>query len=204
MVQEGTLRQVQRRLLRFLTVLCFQLIFCASTFAAQQAGLQIIVLTGNGEENVINEIPPQPFSVRVVDAANRPVTGANVMFTAPSTGPSGSFPTGLTFNTITDEEGRALGLLYRPNSVEGSYTIQVRVEYQGQSAMATVRQSNVLVQKSSKMSSKRKFVFIALAGAGAAIAASGLSGGGGSGNSGTPPRPPTPTITFGGSSIGGQ
>ena len=202
MVQEGTLRQIQRRLLRFLPVLCFPLIFCVSTFAAQQAGLKIIVLTGNGEENVINEIPPQPFSVRVVDAANRPVTGANVMFTAPSTGPSGSFPTGLTFNTITDEEGRALGLLYRPNSVEGSYTIQVRAEYQGQSAMATVRQSNVLVQKS-KMSSKRKYVFIALAGAGAAIAATGLSGGG-SGNSGPPARPSAPTITFGGSSIGGQ
>jgi len=204
MVQEGTLRQVQRRFLGFLAVLCCQIIFCASTFAAQQAGLKIIVLTGNGEENVINEIPPQPFSVRVVDAANRPVTGANVMFTAPPTGPSGSFPTGLTFNTISDEEGRALGLLYRPNSVEGSYTIQVRVEYQGESAMATVRQSNVLVKKS-KMSSKRKYVFVALAGAGAAIAATGLSGGGGGGgNSGTSVRPPTPTITFGGSSIGGQ
>ena len=94
--------------------------------------------------------------------------------------------------------------MYRPNSVEGSYTIQVRAEYQGESAMATVRQSNVLVKKS-KMSSKRKYVFVALAGAGAAIAASGLSGGGGGGgNSGTSVRPPTPTITFGGSSIGGQ
>jgi hypothetical protein len=182
------------------------MILCAPLFGGQQVGLKVVVVSGNGEENVINEIPPAPFAVRVVDAANHPITGAMVMFTAPSSGPSGSFPTGPTFNTISDEDGRALGLLYRPNSVEGTYTIQVRVEYQDESAMATIRQSNVLVAKKAKMSSKRKFVFVALAGAGAAIAASGLGGGGGSGsgNSGAPARPPTPTITFGGSSIGGQ
>jgi hypothetical protein len=198
--------QIQGRCRLFLTLLCIQMILCAPAFGGLQAGLKIIVVSGNGEENVINEVPPAPFAVRVVDAANHPITGAMVMFTAPSSGPGGSFPTGLTFNTISDEEGRALGLLYRPNSVEGTYTIQVRVEYQDESAMATIRQSNVLVAKKAKMSSKRKFVFVALAGAGAAIAASGLGGGGGSGsgNSGAPARPPTPTITFGGSSIGGQ
>src|SRR4051812_25153349 len=105
MVQEGILRQVQRRFLQFLTVTCCQIILCASMFAGQAAGLKIVVLSGNGEENIINEIPPQPFAVRVVDAANRPVTGANVMFTAPSSGPSGSFPTGMIFNTISDEDG---------------------------------------------------------------------------------------------------
>jgi hypothetical protein len=194
------LRQMQSRLRRFLPVLLCQIIFCASTFAGQQAGLKVIVLSGDGEENVINDIPPQPFAVRVVDAANRPVIGATVLFTTPSNGPGGAFPTGLTFSTISDEEGRALGLLYRPNSMDGSYTIQVRADYRGESAMATIRQSNVLVKKS-KMSNKRKFVFVALAGAGAAIAATGLGGGG---SSGTPARSPTPTITFGGSSIGGQ
>jgi hypothetical protein len=179
------------------------MILCAPLFGGQQVGLKVVVVSGNGEENVINEIPPTPFAVRVVDAANHPITGAMVMFTAPSSGPGGSFPTGPTFNTISDEEGRALGLLYRPNSVEGSYSILVRVEYEGESVMATIRQSNVLVAKKAKMSSKRKFVFVALAGAGAAIAAaSGL--GGGSESSTAPPRPPTPTITFGGSSVGGQ
>jgi hypothetical protein len=181
------------------------MILCAPRFGGQQVGLKVVVVSGNGEENVINEIPPAPFAVRIVDAANHPITGAMVMFTAPSSGPGGSFPTGLTFNTISDEDGRALGLLYRPNSVEGAYSIQVRVEYQGESVMATIRQSNVLVAKKAKMSSKRKFVFVALAGAGVAIAAaSGLGGGSGSGSSSAPPRPPTPTITFGGSSIGGQ
>jgi hypothetical protein len=169
--------------------------------AGQQAGLKVIVIRGNGMENVINEVPPEPFAVQVVDATDRPISGATVVFTAPSDGPGGTFPTGASFSTITDEEGRALGLLYRPNSIEGSYTIKVRAEFLGQSAMASIRQSNVLVKKS-KVSNKRKFVIAAVAGAGAAIAASALGGGG---NSSTPARPSTtPTITFGNASIGGR
>jgi hypothetical protein len=101
---------------------------------------------------------------------------------------------------MTDEDGRALGLLYHPNSIEGSYTVQVRAEFLGQSSMTSIRQSNVLVKKS-KVSSKRKFVIAAVAGAGAAIAASALGGGG---SSATPARPATPTITFGNASIGGR
>jgi hypothetical protein len=197
------LQQIQRQIRRFLSVLLCQLILCPFTFGGQQTGLKIIVLSGSGEENVINEIPPQPLAVRVVDAGNRPVTGASVVFTAPSNGAGGAFPTGPSFNTVSDEEGRALGLLYRPNSVEGSYTIQIRAEYQGDSAMATIRQSNVLVKKS-KMSNKGKLVIAVVAGAGAAIAAGLAGGGSSSSNSGTPARPGTPTITFGGSTIGGQ
>ena len=197
------MHQIHRQFHRFLSVLLCLLLLCPSTFAGQQAGLKIIVLSGSGEENVINEVPPQPLAVRVVDASNRPITGAAVVFTAPSNGAGGAFPTGPSFNTVSDEEGRALGLLYRPNSVEGSYTIQIRAEYQGESAMATIRQSNVLVKKS-KMSNKGKLVIAVVAGAGAAIAAGLAGGGGSSGNSGTPARPGTPKITFGGSTIGGQ
>jgi hypothetical protein len=174
-------------------------LFSASIIAGQQPGLKVIVLRGNGMENVINEVPPEPFAVRVVDVDNHPVSGATVMFSAPSNGPGGTFPTGASFSTISDEEGRALGLLYHPNSVEGNYTIQVRAEFLGQSSMTSIRQSNVLTKKS-KVSNKRKFVIAAVAGAGAAIAASALGGGGSS-----PAAPPaTPTITFGNASIGGR
>ena len=194
--------RIQHRCRRFLTVLLCPWMFATPMIAGQQAGLKVIVLRGSGVENVINEVPPEPFSVRIVDATDRPVSGATVAFTAPSNGPGGTFPTGTSFTTITDEEGRALGLLYRPNSIEGSYTIQVRVEYLGQSAMAIIRQSNVLVNKT-KVTNRRKVLIAAVAGAGAVIAASAL-GGGGSGSSPTPARPAAPTITFGNSSIGGQ
>src|SRR5262245_47474881 len=116
--------------------------------AGPQGGVKLIVLRGSETENVINEIPPEPLVVRVVDASNRPISGATVVFTAPSNGPGGTFPTGASFTNISDEEGRALGLLYHPNAIEGSYTIQVRAEFAGQSAMTTIRQSNVLVKKS--------------------------------------------------------
>jgi len=192
----------QRQFRRFMSVLLCQLILCPFAFAGQQTGLKIIVLSGSGEENVINEIPPQPLALRIVDASNRPITGAAVVFTAPSNGAGGAFPTGPSFNTVSDEEGRALGLLYRPNTIEGSYMIQVRAEYQGELVMATIRQSNVLVKKS-KTSNRGKLVIAVVAGAGAAIAAV-LAGGGSNGNSSTPPRPGTPTITFGGSTVGGQ
>ena len=193
----------QSRLRRFLTLVLCQILVHSWAFAGQQTGLGIVVLSGNNEENVIDEVPPQPFSVRILDVNGNPVNGATVVFSAPSDGPGGVFPTGASFSTISDEEGRALGLLYRPNSIEGAYVIQVRAEYQGQSATATIRQSNVLVKKA-KSSSKRKFVIVAVAGAGAVLAATALGGGGSGGNSGTPVRPGTPTITFGSSSIGGQ
>jgi hypothetical protein len=173
------------------------------SFAGSQVGLKIIVITGSGVENVINEIPPEPFAVRVVDANNRPVTGATVSFTAPSSGPGGAFPTGPGFSTFSDEEGRALGVLYRPNSVEGSYMIQVRAEYMGEMAAASIRQNNVMTKKNGR-SMSRTLVIAVIAGAGAAIAAAGLSAGGGSSSSSPPPPPGVPTITFGTSSIGGQ
>ena len=180
------------------------LILCLSAFAGQQAGLKIIVVNGSGAENLVDQIPPEPFSVRVTDADNSPISGANVEFTAPSNGPSGTFPTGSTFNTFSDEEGRALGVLYRPNSTEGSYMIQVRAEYMGQVATTSIRQINVIAKKS-KMSTSRKILIGAIAGASAAILAGGLSGGDNAGNSNTTPPPPgTPTITFGTSTIGGR
>jgi hypothetical protein len=193
------LLRIQRRCRRFLTVVLCQVLFSTLIVAGQQPVLKVIVLRGNGMENVINEVPSEPFAVRVVDADNHPISGATVMFTAPSNGAGGTFPTGTSFSTISDEEGRALGLLYHPNSVEGNYTIQVRAEFLGQSSMTSIRQSNVLTKKS-KVSNKRKFVIAAVAGAGAAIAASALGGGGGS----TAAPPATPTITFGNASVGGR
>jgi len=195
-------RSIARGLLASLIVSVCELVLCLSAFAGQHVGLRIIVVRGSGAENVINEVPPEPLAIRVTDGDNRPVSAANVVFTAPSNGPGGAFPTGPAFNTFSDEEGRALGVLFRTNSLEGSYMIQIRAEYMGQVATTSIRQINVATKKS-KMSTKRKFVIGAIAGVGAAIVAGGLSGGGGSGSSAAPPAA-APTITFGGSSIGGR
>src|SRR5437899_3051208 len=127
----------------FAGLLC-QVVLCQSLFAAQDVGLKIVVVAGNGAQNTLNQVPPEPLAVRVVDGTNGPVRGATVTFTAPPDGASGEFPTGSSFMTLTDEDGQALGPLYRPNSVEGRYQIQVRAEYLGEVTTSAIRQSNVL------------------------------------------------------------
>jgi hypothetical protein len=185
---------------RLLAVLLVHLLLCQFLIAGQDVGVRVSVFAGNGAQNIVKEIPPEPLVVRVVDRDNRPIHGATVVFTAPSEGPGGDFPSGSKFITLTDEGGRALGVLYRANSVEGSYQIQVRAEYLGEEATASIRQSNVLGKKSNG----RTFLILAVAGAAAAGTAIGAArrGDTGGNNPATPPRPAT-TITFGGSSVGG-
>src|SRR5262245_15185727 len=111
---------------RFVALLICYVVIGQLTFAGQTVGLRVIVTAGDGLQNVVNEVPPQPLAVRVVDRENRPVQGATVVFAAPASGPGGDFPTGATFSTLTDEDGRAVGVLFRPNEQEGPYSILVR------------------------------------------------------------------------------
>jgi hypothetical protein len=144
----------------------------------------------------------------VIDRNNRPVVGATVVFTAPETGPSGDFASGLNrFPTITDGDGVARAPEYRPNDVPGTYQIQVQVDYLGAVAAASIRQTNL----ASKKSIGKVIVILVAAGvAGAAgTALAGRSGNKSSatpGNSSTPTAPGAtiPTITFGGSSVTGK
>lgn len=197
MLMMHTIGNASRRLL---AVLLVHLLLCQFLIAGQGVGVRVSVVAGNGAQNIVKEIPPEPFVVRVVDLDNRPISGATVVFTAPSEGPGGDFPSGATFITLTDEGGRALGVLYRANAVEGSYQVHVRAEYLGEEATASIRQSNVLGKKSNG----RMYLILAVAGTAVAGTAIGAVRGGNTGgnNPTTPPRPVT-TITFGGSSVGG-
>jgi len=183
------------------------LVLFESAIAAQSdLGLRLLIIQGNGAENVVEQIPPAPLTVRVVDRNNRPVAGASVLFTAPAAGPSGDFPNGTnTITRFTDEDGITIAEQFHPNSVEGDYLILVRATYMDQSVSAAIRQTNVRPKKPLG----KKLVFLALAGA-AAGAAFAAKKGGGSSQSQTPGGTPTPsvpgttpTITFGGSTVGG-
>jgi hypothetical protein len=185
---------------QFLAVLLCQLVWSQSVLAVQTPALRVVI--GRDTQNVINEIPEEPLAVRILDADGHPVQGASVEFTAPASGASGTFPTGLTFTTITDQDGRALGLLYRPNAVEGAYTIRVRATYMGEVATGSIRQTNVAAKKAG--SNKKVFAILAAVGVGAAVAAVSRGGGGGTTGGASTPSPSTPTITFGGATVGGQ
>src|SRR5439155_25966239 len=111
-----------------------------------------------------------PITVMVTDSNNQPVTGATVVFTAPGSGPSGTFANGAQSLTVFTDDGRASAVEYHPNSISGEYQIQVRAEYLGRIAFAKVRQRNV-----ERKSNHRFITILAVAGAavGGAIALSG-------------------------------
>ena len=132
--------------------------------------------------------------VRVEDANNRPVAGAVVTFTAPQSGPSGEFENDLsTSSMITGADGLAAAGAFHPNAIQGAYNIQVRVEFQGQTAAASIPQTNIEQRKGHF----KMIAILAIAGAavGAAIAA-------GSGNKTSTTTTTAPTITFGGAAVG--
>jgi hypothetical protein len=128
------------------------------------------------------------------------------VFTTPEKGPSGDFANGLnTLRTITNENGIAGAPEYRPNEIPGTYQIRVQVDYLGEVATSTIRQTNLAAKKSfSKL-----IVILAVAGAaGAAGTALASHGNKGATNPSTPSSPGStggsaPTITFGGSSVTG-
>jgi len=188
----GNLR-VCRRLLA--AVVCQLIVFQAAASAQSPIGLRIVVLQGDGNQNVVNQIPPEPIAVRIVDRNDRRIAGAKVTFLVPESGPAGTFANGSSvLQTVSDDFGRAVAPFFRANALEGSYQIQVRAEYKDETVMATVRQSNVLTAKKSFPTKVLVILAVAAGAAGAAFAAKGGS------DSGSNPGPagPVPTITFSG------
>ncbi len=109
------------------------------------AKLQIVILEGEGAINNIRQRTAREPIVQVQDENHRPVAGAVVLFTLPDRGASGTFANGATSMTVTtDAQGRAVATGLRPNSVPGKLEVRVNASYQGQTASATISQTNVL------------------------------------------------------------
>ena len=177
-----------------LAFLC-QLLVLQSAFGQQPAGqsLRIVVVEGEGNRNVVQQIPPRPLIVRVEDATNRPVAGATVVFNAPELGPSGEFGNdSRTMRVVSDQDGLASAGVFHPNSITGSYQIRVTAESQGETTTAVMSQSNIAEKKG-----RGKLIAIAaiVGGAvGAAIAFRNKDNGSSTSEG--------PVITFGGAAVG--
>jgi len=79
--------------------------------------LKIIVLEGQGGTNVIQGSRAVLAVVEVRDMNDRLVSGADVTFRVPVTGPSGFFQGGqLSFKTQTTSQGQAGAAGFHPNS----------------------------------------------------------------------------------------
>jgi hypothetical protein len=164
--------------------------------ALAQQTLRIVPVEGSGARNVVQQITARPITVRVEDARGMPVADARVIFSSPASGPSGEFNNAArTLEVTTNSRGLASANNYHPNAIAGSYNIDVRAEYQGQTARIQIPQENVTQGKS-----RRKLIAIlAIAGGAAgAILASSLKK-----KSSGPTTPTTPpTITLGDGSVG--
>jgi len=188
----------------FVVTFCFLLIAHSVSAAQSQAGLRIQIVQGDRARNILEQVPPVPISVRITDRENRPVPGATVVFTTPTTGPSGDFDGLNIFQTMSDENGLAVVREYHPNHIEGPYQMRVQAEYLGEVTVATIQQMNI----EGKRSLVKIIAIVAVAGA---VGAAGAALAGRSGGSPTPsnPSPPTPmgptvpTISFGGSAVTG-
>jgi hypothetical protein len=131
-------------------VLCCLVINAArpASWAQQTPGaapqLVITILDGEGALNDIRQRTAREPIIEVQDENHKPVAGAVVSFTLPSSGPSGAFADGSQiFSTVTDDAGRAVAQGLRPNNISGQYDVHIRVTYNNSTAETTIHQKNV-------------------------------------------------------------
>jgi hypothetical protein len=179
--------------------------FLVFQLVAQEGGLRVTVIAGDGQfVDIHRRINPEP-AVEVRDASGRAVEGATVTFFIPPDGPGGTFANGTTTRTVTtDREGRAIAAGIHPNNNLGKYEIRVVASYHGQTGNATITETNVAGSSSSGGASggggggfsRRAWIILAIsvgvAGAGAALALRG--GSSKSPNTGIVLTPGTPTV----------
>ena len=120
----------------------------ASVVDAQDAApkLNIVIVEGDGAINNIRQRTAREPIIQVEDENHKPVAGAAVIFTLPGQGAGGSFAGGSqSLSVVTDSQGRAVAHGFHPNTVQGQYQIHVTASNNGQSANATISQSNAVV-----------------------------------------------------------
>jgi hypothetical protein len=154
------------------------------------APLSIQVIEGQNAINNIRRNTIYEPVVEIQDAGGKPVAGASVTFTLPSVGPGATFADGAkTLMVQTDAAGRAAARGLHPNSQTGQFEIRVTASSGGETASATITQTNAApAVVSSSKSGKKWGILLAVIGGGAAAAAVAAAGGGGS--SSTPQSPP--------------
>lgn len=136
-------------MMKLLSVVVWLVLSLASDpLGAQQSGtdrsvLKIIVIAGEGAINVIQQKSAVAPIVEVRDRNDLPVAGATVTF-AISGGKSAAFAGGAQSITVTTNgAGRAAAAALSPLS-NGGVQIQVSAAFEGQTAAATIGQTNVM------------------------------------------------------------
>jgi hypothetical protein len=164
--------------------------------------LGIVIVEGEGAINNIKERTIREPVVQVEDENHKPIAGAAVVFFLPNQGPGGAFFDGTKSLTVTtDAQGRAALRGIRFNGLSGQMQIRVTASSGGQTATATITQTNVAgAAASSGLSTTAKVLIIVAIAAGAAVGAI-LATRGSSSSSSAASTPPI-TITAGTPTVG--
>ena len=168
------------------------------------AGLKLVVLQGEGAFNDIRRKTGRDPVVEVRDEKDRPVAGAQVVFTLPEAGPSGTFAGGgQTHTTTSGANGMAAAPGLKPNDVEGRFPIRVTATLGGRTASITISQNNTLaggaVATGQQRGGGKKWLLVVVgAGASGGVLAATRRGGS------SAPAPPPPTVLSAGTvTVGG-
>lgn len=162
---------------------------------------KINVVRGEGAQNRVTKgRATSQAVVEVRDENDKPVAGAIVTFTLPSTGPGGTFTSGGAVTTVTTGPTGQATATFTPNSVAGSYNINVSATVQGQTATASISQANIAAAAAAGGISGTTVGIIVAVAAAAAVGGVVAARGGGN-NAATPAAAPvTPGLRIG---IGG-
>jgi hypothetical protein len=167
-------------------------------------GIRLFVLEGEKRPNRLTEGLFAIPVVEVRDSNDKPLEGARVIFTLPGAkGAGASFRDGSLERTFTtNAQGQAIAEGYRPNNVEGKFTVRVKAIYQEEETEIVIPQSNTFELQADADRKKgrawRKWLYIGGAAAGGAVLAYFLLRD--SGSSG----PPLVTVTPGPPTLGGR
>jgi hypothetical protein len=198
--------------MRYVCVLLAAAVLPGLTCAAPQDSgpkLNLVIVEGDGAINNIRQRTAREPIVQVQDENHKPVAGAAVVFLLPTQGAGGTFANGShTLTVITDDQGRAVAHGLQPNHVQGQFQIHVNASYHGQTASATISQSNAAAAGAATAAaagiSAKLIVIIAVAAAAGTVGGLYASHtiGGGSGSSATAAGASLVTITPGTGAVG--
>jgi hypothetical protein len=128
--------------------LCISINKQATTVAYAQttpAKLHIVIVEGEGAINNVRQRVAREPIVQVEDENRKPVAGAAVTFLLPQQGAGATFPNGARSATLlTDNNGRVVARGLRPNNVNGQFEIRITASKEGQTASATISQTNAV------------------------------------------------------------
>lgn len=99
----------------------------SATFSLTNYGppANLAIVSGGGQTTLVNTAFTNPLIVLLTDAAGTPVPNTEVVFSRPTSGASGTFPTPST-TVFTDGQGRA-SIAVTANARSGTYGVEARV-----------------------------------------------------------------------------